>query len=208
MITVNNARTKYMFDNRYGTGQSVWDGIMQDDKPDRGREKQVVVAGYGWCGRGIAMRAHGHGRPGRSLRRQTRCGRWKRVMDGYGVMPMAEAAKARRLSSSPPPAAATSSRISIFRLMKDGVGPLPTPVILTSRSTLNTWKAHAVKIEEQKPNIMGYTLCRTVKRFSSWREGRLVNLAAGDGHPVEIMDMSFAVQALSAKYVADHRGLR
>jgi adenosylhomocysteinase len=200
MITVNNARCKYMFDNRYGTGQSAWDGINRTTNL-LVAGKQVVVAGYGWCGRGIAMRGKGLGArviitetdPVRAL---------EAVLDGYDVMPMAEAAKHGELFIT-----ATGCRDIItqkhFGLMKDGA-------ILANAGHFNVevdvkyLEAHAVKKEEAKPNIMGYTM-PDGKTLFLLGEGRLVNLACGDGHPVEIMDMSFAIQALSAKYVAEHR---
>ena len=201
MITVNNARTKYLFDNRYGTGQSVWDGINRTTNLIVAG-KQVVVAGYGWCGRGIALRAKGFG--ARVIVTETDPVRGlEAVMDGYDVMPMAEAARRGDLFVT-----STGCRDIItekhFPLMKDGA-------ILANAGHFNVevdvkyLEEHAVKKEMQKPNIMGYTL-RDGRTIFLLGEGRLVNLAAGDGHPVEIMDMSFAVQALSAKYVADHRG--
>ena len=200
MITVNNARTKYMFDNRYGTGQSVWDGIMRTTNLIVAG-KNVVVAGYGWCGRGIAMRAKGLGAsiivtetdPVRAL---------EAMMDGFVVMPMAEAARLGDFFVT-----ATGCRDIItekhFALMKDGA-------VLSNAGHFNVeidmgWlERNAAVKEPQKPNIMGYTLPGG-KTLFVLAEGRLVNIASGDGHPVEIMDMSFAVQALSAKYLADHR---
>jgi len=201
MIAVNNARCKHMFDNRYGTGQSVWDGITRTTNLIVAG-KQVVVAGYGWCGKGIAMRGKGYGArviitetdPVRAL---------EAMMDGYDVMPMAEAAKRGDFFIT-----ATGCRDVItekhFGLMKDGA-------ILCNAGHFNVeidigyLEKHAVKKEEQKTNIMGYTM-PDGKMLFVVGEGRLVNLAAGDGHPVEIMDMSFAIQALCVRYVAEHRG--
>ena len=200
MITVNNARCKYLFDNRYGTGQSAWDGVIRTTNLVVSG-KRVVVAGYGWCGRGIAMRAKGYGArvivcevdPVKAL---------EAMMDGFEVMPMEEAARVGDMFIT-----STGCRDVItekhFPLLKDGA-------VLCNAGHFNVevdvaWlDSHAVKKEEQKPNIMGYTLenGRTVYVLA---EGRLVNLASGDGHPVEIMDMSFAIQALSAKYLADNR---
>jgi adenosylhomocysteinase len=200
MITVNNARCKFMFDNRYGTGQSVWDGIMRTTNL-LVAGKAVVVAGYGWCGRGIAMRGKGLGArvvitetdPVRAL---------EAVMDGYDVMPMAEASKIGDLFIT-----ATGCRDIItekhFAQMKDGA-------VLCNAGHFNVevdvdyLESAAVSKEPQKPNIMGYTLPGG-KTLFVLAEGRLVNIASGDGHPVEIMDMSFAVQALCAKHIADHR---
>jgi adenosylhomocysteinase len=201
MITVNNARCKYMFDNRYGTGQSAWDAINRTTNLVVAG-KEAVVAGYGWCGKGIAMRGKGLGArvivtetdPVRAL---------EAVMDGFDVMPMAEAAKRGDVFIT-----ATGCRDIItekhFGLMKDGA-------ILCNAGHFNVevdvkyLETHAVRKEEAKVNIMGYTM-PDGKTLFLIGEGRLVNLAAGDGHPVEIMDMSFAIQALSAKYIADHRG--
>ena len=200
MITVNNARCKYLFDNRYGTGQSAWDGVIRTTNLAVSG-KRVVVAGYGWCGRGIAMRAKGYGArviicevdPVKAL---------EAMMDGFEVMPMTEAAGLGDLFIT-----STGCRDVItekhFPLLKDGA-------VLCNAGHFNVevdvaWlEANAVRREEQKPNIMGYTL-PTGQTVYVLAEGRLVNLASGDGHPVEIMDMSFAIQALSAKYLADHR---
>jgi adenosylhomocysteinase len=201
MITVNNARCKYLFDNRYGTGQSVWDGINRTTNLIAAG-KNVVIAGYGWCGKGIAMRGRGFGArvivteidPVKAL---------EAMMDGFDVMPMSEAAQIGDLFIT-----ATGCRDIItkehFGMIKDGA-------VLCNAGHFNVevdvkyLDAHAVKREEQKPNIMGYTLDNG-KTLFVLAEGRLVNLASGDGHPVEIMDMSFAIQTLSAKYLADNRG--
>ncbi len=201
MITVNNARCKYLFDNRYGTGQSVWDGINRTTNLVVAG-KNVVIAGYGWCGKGIAMRGRGFGArvivteidPVKAL---------EAMMDGFDVMPMSEAAKIGDLFIT-----ATGCRDVItkehFGIIKDGA-------VLCNAGHFNVevdvkyLEAHAIKKEEQKQNIMGYTL-ESGKTLFVLAEGRLVNLASGDGHPVEIMDMSFAIQALSAKYLADNRG--
>ena len=200
MITVNNARCKYLFDNRYGTGQSVWDGINRTTNLIVAG-KNVVIAGYGWCGRGIAMRAKGFGAhviicevdPVKAL---------EAVMDGYKVMPMAEAAKIGDLFVT-----STGCRDVItkehFALMKEGA-------VMCNAGHFNvevdvTWlDNNAVEKFEQRQNIMGYTL-PDGKHLFVLAEGRLVNLASGDGHPAEIMDMSFAIQSLSARYLAEHR---
>ena len=202
MIAVNNARCKYLFDNRYGTGQSVWDGINRTTNLIVAG-KNVVVAGYGWCGRGIAMRAKGFGAkviiaevdPVKAL---------EAMMDGFRVMPMAEAAVIGDLFVT-----STGCRDVItsehFKLMKDGA-------ILCNAGHFNVevdvaWlEKNAVSSFPSKQNIMGYELDngRTVFVLA---EGRLVNLASGDGHPAEIMDMSFAIQAMSARYLAKNRDL-
>ena len=200
MITVNNARCKYLFDNRYGTGQSVWDGINRTTNLIVAG-KNVVVAGYGWCGKGIAMRAKGFGAhvivteidPVKAL---------EAMMDGFKVMTMEDAAKVGDLFVT-----STGCRDVItekhFGLMKDGA-------IMCNAGHFNVevdvdWlDKNAVNRYEQRQNIMGYTLDNGKNVFVI-AEGRLVNLASGDGHPAEIMDMSFAIQALSARYLAEHR---
>jgi len=200
MIAVNNARCKYLFDNRYGTGQSVWDGINRTTNLIVAG-KNVVIAGYGWCGRGIAMRAKGFGAkviitevdPVKAL---------EAMMDGFSVMPMTEAAAVGDLFIT-----ATGCRDVIcpehFAKMKDGA-------VLCNAGHFNVevdvaWlEENAKSVFSSKPNIMGYTL-ENGRTLFVLAEGRLVNLASGDGHPVEIMDMSFAIQAMSAKYLADNR---
>ncbi len=200
MITVNNARCKYLFDNRYGTGQSVWDGINRTTNLIVAG-KTVVIAGYGWCGKGIAMRARGFGAhvivteidPIKAL---------EAMMDGFSVMPMMEAAPLGDLFITSTGCSSVLTQ-EHFDVIKDGA-------ILCNAGHFNVevdvdWlDTHAQSREEQKPNIMGYTLAGG-KKIYVLAEGRLVNLASGDGHPAEIMDMSFAIQALSAKYLADNR---
>ena len=201
MIAVNNANCKYLFDNRYGTGQSVWDGINRTTNLIVAG-KTVVVAGYGWCGKGVAMRAKGFGAkvvvtevdPIKAI---------EAYMDGFEVMPMAKAAEIGDFFIT-----VTGCRDVVtpehFVKMKDGAimcnaGHFDVEVAVAELEKI------AVKKELRRNNIMGYTLKngRTVNVIA---EGRLVNLAAGDGHPAEIMDMSFALQALSAEYVLKHRG--
>ena len=200
MVLVNDAACKHFFDNRYGTGQSVWDGINRTTNLIVAG-KTVVVAGYGWCGKGVAMRAKGFGAevivtevdPVKALEAR---------MDGYSVMPMHEAAALGDLFIT-----VTGCRDVItpddFRVMKDGAilcnaGHFDVEVDIASLRKM------AVETRPARNNIMAYTLGngRTLYILA---EGRLVNLAAGDGHPAEIMDMSFAIQALSAKYLSDHR---
>lgn len=199
MVMVNDADCKHLFDNRYGTGQSVWDGINRTTNLIVAG-KIVVVAGYGWCGKGVAMRAKGFGarviiteiNPVRAI---------EAVMDGFDVMPMNEAAK---LGDFFVTVTGCSDVITPkdFEVMRDGAilcnaGHFDVEVDVAGL------KKMAVKAEEQRNNIMGYQL-----KNGNWlyvlAEGRLVNLAAGDGHPAEIMDMSFAIQALSAKYLVEH----
>ena len=200
MVMVNDADCKHMFDNRYGTGQSVWDGIMRTTNLIVAG-KVVVVSGYGWCGKGVSLRAKGLGAkvivtetdPVRAL---------EAVMDGFQVMPMAEAA---RLGDMFITVTGCSGVITAehFEHMKDGA-------ILTNAGHFDVevdmagLNALAVEKYEARHNIQGYVL-PSGKTLFTIAEGRLVNLAAGDGHPAEIMDMSFAIQALSAEYLAKHR---
>lgn len=199
MIAANDAYCKFLFDNRYGTGQSTWDGIMRTTNLVVAG-KTVVIAGYGWCGKGCAMRARGLGAnvvvtevdPIKAI---------EAVFDGYRVMPMDEAAKIGDIFLT-----LTGDKDIIrerhFAVMKDGAvmansGHFDVEInipelekISESRRTVRN------NIEEfrQKDGRKLYLLA----------EGRLVNLAAGDGHPAEIMDLSFAVQFFSALYVVEH----
>jgi adenosylhomocysteinase len=201
MVRVNNAQMKHFFDNRYGTGQSVWNGINRTTNLVVAG-KIAVVAGYGWCGKGVAMRAKGLGArvivteidPGKAI---------EAIMDGFDVMPMAEAAKLGDFFIT-----VTGCEKVIdeedFLQMKDGAiccnaGHFDCEVDMA-------WlRANAIETADMRENIVGYKLSN-----DNWiyvlGEGRLVNLACGDGHPAEIMDMSFAIQALSAKYLVEHQG--
>ena len=197
MVMVNEADCKHMFDNRYGTGQSVWDAIMRTTNLIVAG-KYAVVSGYGWCGKGVALRAKGMGAkviitetdPVRAL---------EAVMDGYEVMPMSEAAKMGDMFIT---VTGCSGIITAehFELMKDGA-------ILTNAGHFDVevdiaaLKKMAVESYEARHNIQAYVMPNG-KTLYVIAEGRLVNLAAGDGHPAEIMDMSFAVQALSAEMLA------
>ena len=200
MVMVNEADCKHMFDNRYGTGQSVWDGIMRTTNLIVAG-KHVVVSGYGWCGKGVSLRAKGMGAkvivtetdPVRAL---------EAVMDGYEVMPMREAAKIGDIYVT---VTGCSGIITAehFETMKDGAiltnaGHFDVEVDMAGLEKL------AVKKYDARHNIQGYVLPNGKTLFVI-AEGRLVNLAAGDGHPAEIMDMSFAVQALSCRWLAEHR---
>ena len=199
MVRVNNAACKHFFDNRYGTGQSVWDGINRTTNLIVAG-KIVVVAGYGWCGKGTAMRAKGLGArvivteidPIKAI---------EAVMDGFDVMPMKEAAKVGDFFITVTGCDGVIDKED-FAEMKEGA-------ILCNAGHFDceidmAWlKANAVEMKEQRKNIMGYKLPSGQWIFVL-AEGRLVNLAAGDGHPAEIMDMSFAIQALSAKYLVEH----
>lgn len=200
MVMVNEADCKHMFDNRYGTGQSVWDGIMRTTNLIIAG-KYVVVSGYGWCGKGVSLRAKGLGAkvivtetdPVRAL---------EAVMDGYEVMPMREAAKIGDMFVT---VTGCSGIITTehFETMKDGAiltnaGHFDVEVDMAGLEKL------AVEKYDARHNIQGYVLPNGKTLFTI-AEGRLVNLAAGDGHPAEIMDMSFAIQALSAEYLAANR---
>ena len=201
MVLVNDADCKHMFDNRYGTGQSVWDGIMRTTNLIVAG-KRVVVSGYGWCGKGVALRAKGLG--AKVIVTETDAVRaLEAVMDGYEVMPMREAAKLGDLFVT---VTGCSGVITAehFETMKDGAilsnaGHFDVEVDMAGLNAL------AVKKYEARHNIQGYVL-PSGKTLFTIAEGRLVNLAAADGHPAEIMDMSFAVQALGAEYLAQNRG--
>ena len=201
MMMVNEADCKHMFDNRYGTGQSVWDGIMRTTNLVVAG-KYVVVSGYGWCGKGVSMRAKGLGAkvivtetdPIRAL---------EAVMDGYEVMPMADAAALGDIFITVTGCSGVI-RKEHFLSLKDGAilsnaGHFDVEVDMAGLEEL------AVKKFEARHNIQGYVLPNGKTVFTI-AEGRLVNLAAADGHPAEIMDMSFAVQALSAEYLVRMRG--
>ncbi|MDR2569086.1 MAG: adenosylhomocysteinase [Oscillospiraceae bacterium] len=198
MVAVNNAQCKYLFDNRYGTGQSVWDGINRTTNLIVAG-KDVVIAGYGWCGKGIAMRAKGFGArvivteidPVKAL---------EAMMDGFEVMPMDEAVEHGDLYITATGCTGVLTERH-FNKIKDGA-------IMCNAGHFNVeidveWLDKNTKRAEHKPNIMGYTL-QDGKKVFVIAEGRLVNLASGDGHPVEIMDMSFAIQALSAEFVVEN----
>ena len=201
MVRVNNADCKHLFDNRYGTGQSVWDGINRTTNLIVAG-KNVVVAGYGWCGKGVAMRAKGLGAkvivteidPIKAI---------EAIMDGFEVMPMNEAAKVGDFFVT---VTGCDNVIDAddFEVMKDGA-ILCNAGHFDCEINMVYLREHAVEIREMRKNIMGYKMPQGQWIFVL-AEGRLVNLAAGDGHPAEIMDMSFAIQALSAKYIVENAG--
>ena len=201
MVRVNNADCKHLFDNRYGTGQSVWDGICRTTNLIVAG-KNVVVAGYGWCGKGVAMRAKGLGAkvivtevdPIKAI---------EAVMDGFEVMPMNQAAKLGDFFITVTGCDKVIDEED-FAVMKDGA-ILCNAGHFDCEIDVATLKKIAVEIKEMRNNIMGYKLPQGQWIFIL-AEGRLVNLAAGDGHPAEIMDMSFAIQALSAKYLVENQG--
>lgn len=199
MVKVNNAQCKHFFDNRYGTGQSVWDGINRTTNLIVAG-KIVVVAGYGWCGKGVAMRAKGLGArvivteidPVKAI---------EAVMDGFDVMPMKEAAAYGDFFVTVTGCDKVIDEEDFYE-MKDGAilcnaGHFDCEIDMAGLRRI------AVESRELRNNIMGYQL-NNGNTLCVLGEGRLVNLACGDGHPAEIMDMSFAIQALSAKYLVEH----
>ncbi len=201
MIDVNDADCKHLFDNRYGTGQSTLDGIMNSTNLIIAG-KTVVIAGYGWCGKGMAMRAKGMGAvvvvteidPIKAL---------EATMDGFSVMPMDEAAKIGDLFVT-----LTGCKDVIRRehleVMKDGA-LLSNSGHFDVEIDKNALSDMAVEEWQRKPNIRGYRM-PDGRILNLLAEGRLVNLAAGNGHPAEIMDMSFAIQAKGLEYLAKNRG--
>ena len=201
MIDVNDADCKHLFDNRYGTGQSTLDGIMNSTNLIIAG-KTVVVAGYGWCGKGVAMRAKGMGAnvivteidPVKGI---------EAVMDGFRVMTMDEACALGDLFITVT-GCKDVIRAEHFDKMKDGV-------LLSNSGHFDVeidkvaLAKKAKKVWERKPNIAGYEM-PDGRIINLLAEGRLVNLAAGNGHPAEIMDMSFAIQAKSLEYLVKNAG--
>ena len=196
VIAVNDALTKHFFDNRYGTGQSTLDGVIRATNLLLAGLK-LVVAGYGWCGRGVAMRAKGHGAdvivteidPTKAI---------EAVMDGFRVMPMNEAAKIGDIFIT---VTGNKSVLSHehFEKMKDGAvisnsGHFNVEIDIPSLEKLSSGHKPA------RPFVEEYTL-RDGRRVYLLGEGRLINLAAAEGHPASVMDMSFANQALAAEYM-------
>ncbi len=201
MIDVNDADCKHLFDNRYGTGQSTLDGIMNSTNLIIAG-KTVVVAGYGWCGKGVAMRAKGMGAnvivteidPVKAI---------EACMDGFRVMTMDEACSEGDLFITLT-GCKDVIRSEHFDKMKDGV-------LLSNSGHFDVeidkaaLESKAVESWERKPNIVGYKMADG-RVLNLLAEGRLVNLAAGNGHPAEIMDMSFAIQAKSLEYLVKNEG--
>lgn len=199
MMAVNDAYCKYLFDNRYGTGQSVWDGINRTTNLVAAG-KSVVIVGYGWCGKGVAMRAKGLGAkvivteidPIKAI---------EAYMDGFEVMSLPKAAKHGDFFVT-----VTGNRDVItdrhFDVMKNGAimcnaGHFDVEI---NKKEL---AARAVQIREVRKNIDEYVM-KDGRKLYLLAEGRLVNLAAGDGHPVEVMDLTFALQALSLRHVVQN----
>jgi len=199
MMNVNDAKCKHYYDNKYGTGQSVWDAIMHTTNL-LVAGKTVVVAGYGYCGRGVAMRAKGMGAnvivteidPIKAL---------EATMDGCRVMPMDEAAKEGDIFVT-----TTGCRDVItarhFKVMKNNA-------FLSNAGHFNVevngeeLETMAVRVFKRRNDIVGYEM-PDGRILNLLAEGRLVNLASGNGHPAEIMDMSFSIQALSLEYMLKH----
>ncbi len=201
VIAINDAASKHLFDNRYGTGQSTVDGIIRaTDFLMAG--KKVVVAGYGWCGRGFAMRARGMGAiviitevdPIKAL---------EAAMDGFAVMPMAQAARVGELFVT-----LTGNKNVIraehFRAMKNGA------VVANSghfnvEIDIPAMKKMSKKINRNVRNHVDEYVLSNNKRIYLLAQGRLINLAAAEGHPASVMDMSFSTQALQAEYVVKRK---
>lgn len=198
VIAVNDALTKHMFDNRYGTGQSTLDGIIRATNVLLAG-KTFVVAGYGWCGRGLALRARGMGShvivtevdPLKAL---------EAAMDGYQVMPMIDAAKVGDIFCT------VTGDLNVidghdFEVMKDGAivansGHFNVEINIPALEKMSVGKPNLVR-----PFVDQYTT-KDGRKINILGEGRLINLASAEGHPASVMDMSFANQALSAEYMA------
>jgi adenosylhomocysteinase len=199
IVAVNDATTKHFFDNRYGTGQSTIDGIIRATNLLLAG-KTVVVGGYGWCSRGIAMRAEGLGAnvivtevdPLRAL---------EAVMDGYRVMPMSQAAKEGDVFVT-----STGNKSVIdghhIEVMKDGA-MVANSGHFNVEINIPTLREMAVSVHKPRPFVEQFTLADG-RRIALLGEGRLINLAAAEGHPSAVMDMSFANQALCAEYMVQH----
>lgn len=199
MIAANDAYCKYLFDNRYGTGQSTWDGIMRTTNLVIAG-KTVVIAGYGWCGKGGAMRAKGLGAnvvitevdPIKAI---------EAVFDGFRVMPMEEAAKIGDIFLT---LTGCDNVINEkhFALMKDGAMMANSGHFDVEINKVDLLK-NSVSHRPVRKNIEEYVQ-KDGRKLYLLAEGRLVNLAAGDGHPAEIMDLSFGVQFFSALHILNH----
>ncbi|MDF1533591.1 MAG: adenosylhomocysteinase [Methanosarcinaceae archaeon] len=199
VIAVNDAMTKFMFDNRYGTGQSSWDGINRTTNL-LVAGKNVVIAGYGWCGKGATMRAVGLGANVIVTEIDTIRALEAR-MDGNEVMTMKEAAKIGDIFVT-----TTGNRDILtkehFGIMKDGA-ILANSGHFNVEINLDDLTVMAKSIKTVRNNIKEYDIGD--RRINVIADGRLVNLAAGDGHPAEVMDMSFANQALCVRYIAENK---
>ena len=202
MIAVNDAYCKYLFDNRYGTGQSAWDGIMRTTNLSIAG-KNVVVAGYGWCGKGVSMRAKGLGAnvivtevdPIKAI---------EAVFDGFRVMTMSQAAKEGDFFVTVTGCKDVITKEHI-KVMKDGAvlanaGHFDVEINIPDLNELSAQPPFEVR-----KNIRTFTMTDG-RKINLLGDGRLVNLACGDGHPIEIMDLSFAMQFLAMKYLLDNKG--
>lgn len=200
MMAVNDAMCKHLFDNRYGTGQSVWDGINHTTNLIIAG-KTVVVAGYGWCGKGVAMRAKGLG-ANVIITEIDHVKAIEAVMDGFRVLTMDKAASVGDVFITVTGCENVITK-EHFEVMKNGAilcnaGHFNVEISMPDLEDISK------DIREYRKNIMGYTM-EDGRILYLLGEGRLVNLACGDGHPAEIMDMSFAVQALSALYIMENK---
>jgi adenosylhomocysteinase len=199
IIAVNEAKTKHLFDNRYGTGQSTIDGIIRATNVLLAG-RTVVVAGYGWCGRGVAMRAKGMGAhvvvtevdPMKAI---------EAVMDGFMVMPMAAAAEIGDIFVTATGDKNVIAKAHLERL-KDGA-ILANTGHFNVEIELPALRALASETRQAREFVEEFTLADG-RRLYLVADGRLVNLAAAEGHPAQVMDMSFANQALSAEYVVQN----
>jgi len=199
IVAVNDATTKHFFDNRYGTGQSTIDGIVRATNVLLAG-KTFVVGGYGWCSRGIAMRARGMGAnvvvtevdPLRAL---------EAVMDGYRVLPMLEAAKVGDILVTSTGGKSVIDRPH-FEVMKDGA-MLANSGHFNVEINIPALREMAVSVHAPRTSVEQFTLADG-RRISLLGEGRLINLAAAEGHPSAVMDMSFANQALCAEWIVQH----
>jgi adenosylhomocysteinase len=200
VFAVNDAQMKYLFDNRYGTGQSVWDSIMNTTNLVIAG-KTVVVAGYGWCGKGTALRAKGLGAK-LIITEIDPIKANEAWLDGFQVMPMNQAAALGDMFITVTGVKDVIAEADFLK-MKDGAimanaGHFDVEISKTDLNRISQ-SQHQVK-----PNIREYRL-QDQKRLYLLGEGRLVNLAAGNGHPAEVMDTSFAAQALALQYLTEHR---
>ncbi len=200
MMAVNDAYCKYLFDNRYGTGQSVWDGIMRTTNL-LVAGKNVVVVGYGWCGKGVAQRAKGLGGnvivteidPIKAI---------EAIHDGFRVMNLKKASKIGDIFVTVTSCKGAISR-EHFEEMKDGA-IISNAGHFDVEIDKNTLKDMCLEKSTARKNIVEYKMSKN-KSIYLLAEGRLVNLAAGDGHPAEIMDLSFSLQALSLEYLKNNQ---
>lgn len=196
VIAVNNGKCKFLFDNRYGTGQSAWDGIIRTTNLSIAG-KNVVVSGYGWVGKGIAMRGKGLGAKV-FITEVDPINALEAHMDGFTVLPMKDAAKIGDIFIT-----ATSNTNVIdsryFELLKDGC-VLANAGHFNVEISIDELEKYSTSKREVRKNITEYTLSNG-RRVYVLGEGRLVNLACADGHPIEIMDLSFSLQILSINYL-------